>query len=295
MSWLKTSKTLTDTGFLVAEPSYTYAIELEYYKEMCAGCGMCVVACPEDAIKIKDQEKLIHKSAGINLIDVDEEKCVKCGVCAATCIFNALKLRHRDNLAEEEDYRILAVERGVYPSFQVTAKIDLEKCTFCKLCEKMCPRKAITVVRKKQVDINPVLCIGCGWCEWICPTSAITTKKPLKGSIKVNSEACKTDCDVCVSVCPADALYSKSIAESKFGKVKTNIIEKRILKHETERTTPLNEFCILCGACKQVCPVEECIEIEREKVSIPKLRSAKLWSRVQEKLHKATREAGRAE
>jgi len=288
MSFLEASKANTETGFVITEPTYTYVLDLEYYTEKCAGCGMCVTVCPKDAIKLADQKTLLQKPAGINLIDIDVMKCVTCGVCAATCIFNALKLKHRDNLNQTEDYKILIVEKRGYPSFQVTAVVDLEKCNFCKLCEKVCPRDAITVTSKERVDIDSQLCIGCGWCEWVCPTNAIVNNKPLTGKIEVNSEACASDCEACVTVCPSDALYLERIAESRFDKVKRNLIEKKILKQKPNGIVVLNEFCILCGACKQVSSVENCIHIERKLASTPRLRARKLWNGVKKKLHKAT-------
>lgn len=47
-----------------------------------------------------------------------------------------------------------------------------EKCTGCAACMKVCPKTAISVVKKKSA-INQNLCIGCFECMHVCPEHAI--------------------------------------------------------------------------------------------------------------------------
>jgi len=47
-----------------------------------------------------------------------------------------------------------------------------EKCTGCATCMKVCPKSAISIVKKKSV-INRKLCIGCFECMHACPEHAI--------------------------------------------------------------------------------------------------------------------------
>lgn len=56
------------------------------------------------------------------------------------------------------------------------AKIDLDMCIGCKICEKVCPTIVIKVVDKKAV-VDETNCTGCGGCEQRCPTRAITLIK----------------------------------------------------------------------------------------------------------------------
>lgn len=44
-------------------------------KEKCVGCGACIKACPQGAIKM--QPGFYSK--------VDETKCISCGTCIALC------------------------------------------------------------------------------------------------------------------------------------------------------------------------------------------------------------------
>lgn len=52
-------------------------------------------------------------------------------------------------------------------------KVDMEKCTLCKLCEYVCPYFAIEVT-DREVKVDPNACFGCGLCESRCPTKAIS-------------------------------------------------------------------------------------------------------------------------
>lgn len=61
-----------------------------------------------------------------------------------------------------------------------------EKCTSCKLCQFICPPRAITIVGgetelekekyPKAFSIDMGLCIFCGYCQEVCPVEAIWLK-----------------------------------------------------------------------------------------------------------------------
>ena len=58
------------------------AIKAEVIKEKCDACGLCVKACPVNAIEIKEFET----RAGVELkAEVNKAVCLGCGVCSATC------------------------------------------------------------------------------------------------------------------------------------------------------------------------------------------------------------------
>ncbi|MEW6364843.1 MAG: CoB--CoM heterodisulfide reductase iron-sulfur subunit A family protein [Acidobacteriota bacterium] len=56
----------------------------------------------------------------------------------------------------------------------ITASIDAERCSGCRVCGKVCPYKAISFDADKEVSVvNAVLCQGCGTCVAACPAGVI--------------------------------------------------------------------------------------------------------------------------
>ncbi len=61
-------------------------------------------------------------------------------------------------------------------------KIDMDKCTLCGTCERVCPYWAITVDKnEKRVTVNEDKCFGCGLCQTRCPVNAISGVMPVEG------------------------------------------------------------------------------------------------------------------
>ncbi|CVK20503.1 MULTISPECIES: 4Fe-4S binding protein [Sporomusa] len=73
------------------------------------------------------------------------------------CSNNCLK-------AEEND---LGVKGGILPIWQDS------KCTFCGLCEAVCPAKAIAVAKEeRKLEFKQAACTYCGKCNKSCPVDA---------------------------------------------------------------------------------------------------------------------------
>ncbi len=51
---------------------------------------------------------------------------------------------------------------------------EIEKCIFCRLCEKNCPTDAIEVSKeKKEWQIDSLKCCGCRRCVEVCPVKCL--------------------------------------------------------------------------------------------------------------------------
>ena len=58
-----------------------------------------------------------------------------------------------------------------------TAAVNEDLCSGCKICQELCPYKAISFDEEKKVSqVNEALCKGCGVCVAACPSGAITGK-----------------------------------------------------------------------------------------------------------------------
>lgn len=53
------------------------------------------------------------------------------------------------------------------------AVVNKKECVACGSCEKVCPKKAITIYKGLFAKINDALCVGCGKCKKECPASVI--------------------------------------------------------------------------------------------------------------------------
>lgn len=119
--------------------------------------------------------------------------CIGLGDCMDKCAFGAIHM-----------------ENGL-------ARIDVEKCTGCGVCEKTCPRHVIklmdlgqnVIVRCRNVDTARAAraacmeaCIGCGRCAKECQYEAIKVEN---GYAHIDPAKC-TRCGACAQVCPCKCI-----------------------------------------------------------------------------------------
>lgn len=115
--------------------------------------------------------------------------CCGLGTCVSSCKFGAI-----------------SIVDGI-------ACVDEEKCTGCGVCEKVCPRKTIRLIPKKQrvyvacmskekgaatKDVCKAACIGCKICEKTCENGAISVKDNLAS---IDYTKCNS-CGLCAEKCP---------------------------------------------------------------------------------------------
>jgi heterodisulfide reductase subunit A len=67
------------------------------------------------------------------------------------------------------------IQQGEIALEPIRASIDADKCSGCRICNDLCPYKAISFHEDTMVsEVNPALCQGCGTCVAACPAGAIS-------------------------------------------------------------------------------------------------------------------------
>ena len=58
-------------------------VTLDYNKDKCTGCGICVDVCPHAVFRMENRKAVI----------TDRDLCMECGACEKNCPFCALSVR----------------------------------------------------------------------------------------------------------------------------------------------------------------------------------------------------------
>ncbi len=277
---LKELKTETKNVLTIERVLHAKRYSLTLDKTLCVGCEICKIVCPREAIEIKKMPKKNGERAQRPMLDVSKQKCSYCGMCEPICPFNALEVR------VDQQHTVPVLEKGSFPELIREVEVDASKCDIgCIDCKEACPLNLITVTvltpdgreitpeeakplsskqtLKVEADIKKNFCPCCLLCEMKCPKGSIHIRKIMHGILRINSEKCPTDCQDCLDVCPLPgALY---------------------LNGNDNKVHPNETFCVFCGVCKIVCPVEEALTLERKMIRHTPVSSG-AWNKALEKL-----------
>jgi 4Fe-4S ferredoxin len=252
-------------------------------KKRCVSCQICSLACPKEAIKTQKLPKIQGEKAKKAKVDIDLAKCNFCGICDVTCPYGAIKV----TLNGAHDLSVL--EKESYPQLVRDIKVDTSQCEKeCVECETACPLALIKISKigyngkpienfealspseKKRVevklDIQKDYCPTCRVCEFKCSPGTIKVKKAFEGIIAINQEKCPEGCQDCLDVCP---------------------IPGALMLGEDKKVYVNDLFCTYCGACKNVCPVDEALTVKRTTIHHTPIHSG-TWNKALERLTSPT-------
>ncbi len=125
------------------------------------------------------------------------KNCSGCGECATACPSKIISIRH--------GIPVLDFQRG--------------ECTFCGTCADRCPERVFPTDPVSRFPHNVTIAddclavnfIDCQACRDACATAAIRFRPRIGGPFVpvLDADAC-TGCGACISVCPAEAISTKS-------------------------------------------------------------------------------------
>lgn len=281
---LKTTKKDTSNSLSLEWTLHVKNYKLNLDKDRCTGCQICSLACPKEAIKTQKLPKTEGEKTHKPKVDIDLAKCNFCGICDILCPYGAIKL----NI--DGQHVLSVVDKKSFPTLTRHIQADPRKFPANRIqAEEACPLKLIHVTYQTtdgktvqdpqslteperswvhvNVNIDKEHCPCCTMCETKLPPRAMQARKFLQGKITINQTKCPDGCTDCLDVCPiTGALY----LTNEDNKVHTN---------ET--------FCIYCGACKTVCPVDAALELKRTRINHSPVRSG-AWNKALERLTSPT-------
>ena len=262
----KTVKTETSSATTLLRPMITRRYELVVDHERCCGCKLCELVCPQESISLSAPELEEGRVKARPRVDIDDASCVYCGECVVVCPTHAFSL----TVNGEAEIPVLRAE--AFPALIRRVKVDEAVCsqsTEVAYIEE-CPVGAIQadverdadgqVVAVGTVSVDRGLCISCTHCMQEGPRGGITVTKPYKGRAFLDTSLCPEGCQACADICPTMALV-----------------------YDGEKVVLDERFCLYCGACENVCPVEGAVRIVRTGFVHTPVESG-AWARALEKL-----------
>ena len=229
-----TLKRRTEKELVIERKMVTHHDVMIWDLDKCVGCQLGPKICPMDSLTHVAGTIVDGRMATKLLVDVDPETCVFCGMCVAICPVHAISM----TLNGEKTNPVLAYE--AFPVLAESNTFDGEAFdwTLRELVLGNCPTKSINYVAAEHtMVVDDETCIHCRQCE-VASDGAFTVQQAWEGTVTLRREQCVEGCLACADICPTRALTIDDEGELRLA----------------------DYYCIKCGACVQICPVEPVIE-----------------------------------
>jgi NADH-quinone oxidoreductase chain I len=95
--------------------------ELIWSQEKCTGCATCAKSCPQGAIRIITSVNPVENKYAVEKYEVDTGYCIQCGLCVEACPFDALYMGYayerakyrRGELVQTKEMMLESADRQV--------------------------------------------------------------------------------------------------------------------------------------------------------------------------------------
>jgi 2-oxoglutarate ferredoxin oxidoreductase subunit delta len=74
--------------------------KITFFAQRCKGCGLCVLVCPHDNIRIS---KELNDKGHTFAVLVDPEKCTHCALCGRMCPDMAIEIEDHKKQTPDND------------------------------------------------------------------------------------------------------------------------------------------------------------------------------------------------
>jgi NADH-quinone oxidoreductase chain I len=121
--------------------------ELIWNREKCTGCGTCAKTCPQGVIEIVTATDMTANKFAVEKYQVDTGYCIQCGLCVEACPYQALYMGYsfecaryrRGQLVQDKEAMLETPERKVSGYFYPERAAKLPRQTL--LVERVTEKK----------------------------------------------------------------------------------------------------------------------------------------------------------
>jgi len=259
-------KTDSPERLVLLRPMVVRRVELTLDRSRCCGCVICSRVCPREAITLSAGELADGRMIKRPSIDIDASRCSLCGECAATCPTHAFRMTvdGRPEIpvikGKAFPYLLRRMEINQDAAAASTDVSYVDRCPTGSISAQIERDASGNVLSVSNVQVDRSTCISCTHCMELGPAGAFSVIKPYLGRVYLNTALCPAGCQACADVCPSDAI-----------------------SYDGSRVCVDDRFCIHCGACEHICPVEGAIRVVRTAIQHTPIESG-AWAKAMDKL-----------